>query len=238
MSSVTPPTRTPVLMSQITPDDVVILIIEETEPGTNNFIDKLTKPEEGAERISFNTEKVCEYECYYAGQRFIFVVTPRLLQGAVFRTIAKWLEDAYRRSIELTGVIHIHSITNNSVSAEDVQSVKLLCHLCGNNAADRVRLVTTTCDQVEGFDVNNVEAISEITDWRLFIGAGARPERFDDTSEEAWKIVEGLENTKKALLLQEELVDREMRLEDTTVGKHIRPERWGILSRLTWLLGY
>ncbi|KAI6103005.1 hypothetical protein F5141DRAFT_244382 [Pisolithus sp. B1] len=198
----------------------------KTEFGINNFINKLTKLEKGAEKLSSHTESVCTYECYYAGQRFILVDTPGLnngglLQGTVFRAIATWLEDTYRRSIELTGVIYIHSITNNSMSPADVQSAGLLGHLCGNKAADRVRLVTTMCDQVEELDADNAEGIPEITDWRSLVEAGARAESFDNTSEEAWKIVEGLENTKKALLLQEELVDMEKRLEDTAAGKHI-----------------
>ncbi|KAI6101776.1 hypothetical protein EDD16DRAFT_1716356 [Pisolithus croceorrhizus] len=245
MSSVTLPTRTPVSTSAITPDDVVILIMEETESGiSDNFIDKLTKPEEGAEKLSSQTEHVCAYGCYYAGQRFIFVVISglnngQLLQGIAFRAIATWLEDTYRQSVELTGVIYIHSITDNSTSSADVQSVNLLGHLCGDKAADRVRLVTTMYDQAEELDADNVKGIPETAGWRSLIEAGARPERFDNTSEEAWKIVEGLENTKKALLLQEELVDMDKRLEDTAAGKYIRPEEpVTFFGRITWLFGF
>ncbi|KAI6103006.1 hypothetical protein F5141DRAFT_244512 [Pisolithus sp. B1] len=236
MPSGTMPTCTPVSTSAITHDDAVILIIEGTGSRINNFIDKLTKLEEGAERLSSNTENVCQYGCYHVGRRFIFVVTPRLSQGAAFKAIAKWLNsDVYCKSIVFTGVIYIHSITNNGRSPADVRSVKLLGHLCGNKAADRVRLVTTTCGQAGGLGVDNVKRIPEITDRRSLIEAGARPETFDNTSEGAWKIVEGLENTKKPLLLQEELGNRRMRLKDTTLGKHVWPDTLG--SRIKRFLG-
>ncbi|KAI6146549.1 hypothetical protein EDD17DRAFT_99746 [Pisolithus thermaeus] len=228
MSSATIPTRTSTPTLAITSDDIVILVMGKTESGINNFINKLIEMQpEGTNRLASRRENVREYECFYSGQRFILVDTPGLndgerLQGTAFRDISKWLEDTYQRSIRLTGVIYTHDVTGNNWSSTDVQSLELLGHLCGNEAADRVRLVTTTCGRVEELDVDNVEGIPGIADWRSFIEAGARLKRFDNTSEGAWRIVEGLENTKKALLLQKELVDRGMRLEDTAAGKHLR----------------
>ncbi|KAI6113565.1 hypothetical protein EDD16DRAFT_1126838 [Pisolithus croceorrhizus] len=216
MSSGTMETRTPVSTSAIMHDDSVILIIEGTGSGTNNFIDKLTKVEEGAERFSSNTENVCQYACYHAGQRFVFVVTPRLLQDTMFKAIAKWLKDEYCKSILFTGVIYTHSTTNSGRPPADARSVELLGHLCGNNAVDRVRLVTTTCDQAEELYVDQVKRVPGTADQHSFTKAGARPERFDNTPEGAWKIVEGLENTKKTLLLQEELRERRMQLKSTS----------------------
>ncbi|KAI6103010.1 hypothetical protein F5141DRAFT_1217591 [Pisolithus sp. B1] len=158
VSSVATPTRTPVLTSAIKPDDVVILITGKTECGINNFINQLTKPEKGAEKLSYHTDNVCAYKCYYAGQRFVLAVTSglnngELLQGAVFRAVATWLEDAYRQSIKLTGVIYTHSITDNIMSPADVRSFKLLYDLCGDKAADGVRLVTTMLDESKAVEV-------------------------------------------------------------------------------------
>ncbi|KAI6113561.1 hypothetical protein EDD16DRAFT_1126779 [Pisolithus croceorrhizus] len=199
----------------------------ETQSGIYNFINKLTKPEKGAEKLSYHTENVSAYKCYYAGQRFILVATSglnngELLQGAVFKAIATWLKDAYRKSIKLTGVIYTHTITDNSMSPADVRSFKLLHDLCGDKAADRVRLVTTMSDESK---VIQVEETLKKTHWQSLIKAGARSERFDNTSERAWIIIEDLENTRKALLLQEEL-NKGTRLEDTSAGKHLWPEEW------------
>ncbi|KAI6160328.1 hypothetical protein EDD17DRAFT_831928 [Pisolithus thermaeus] len=198
----------------------------KTESGINNFINKLTGMQlGGTKKLSSHTENVREYDCSHSGQRFILVDTPGLnngecLQGTAFRDISKWLEDTYQRSIRLTGVIYTHDITDDDWPPADVQSFELLGHLCGNKPADRVRLVMTMPNQAEELDAYNVEGISESIDWRSFIRAGARPVRFDNTSAGAWGIIEGLENTKKALLLQEELVIMKKRLEDTAAGKH------------------
>ncbi|KAI6101772.1 hypothetical protein EDD16DRAFT_1648347 [Pisolithus croceorrhizus] len=166
------------------------------------------KPEE-TEELSSRMKGVCAYEYYHSGQRFILVDTPglnngELLQGAAFRAMATWLKDI--------------------VSPADVRSVELLRDLCGDEAADRVRLVTTMWDVVNESEAIEVED-SLRTHWQSLVNAGACPERFDNTPERAWIIVEGLENTKKTLLLQEEL-NEGTRLEDTSAGRHLRPEEW------------
>ncbi|KAI6160326.1 hypothetical protein EDD17DRAFT_831797 [Pisolithus thermaeus] len=210
--------------------------------GISNFIDKLTgmKPEE-TEELSSRMKGVCAYEYYHSGQRFILVDTPglnngELLQGAAFRAMATWLKDMYAThrqntaegAIGITGVIYTQSIKDDSVSPADVRSVELLRDLCGDEAADRVRLVTTMWDVVNESEAIEVED-SLRTHWQSLVNAGACPERFDNTPERAWIIVEGLENTKKTLLLQEEL-NEGTRLEDTSAGRHLRPEEWAAQS--------
>ncbi|KAI6113572.1 hypothetical protein EDD16DRAFT_1834368 [Pisolithus croceorrhizus] len=241
-SSVTMPTHTPAPTPTITRDDIVILVMGKIGSGRSNFIKKLAEmqPEEGTENLSSHTENVCAYECYHSGQRFILVDTPglnngELLQGAAFTAIATWLKIAYASSptngrttpeepVKLTGVIHTHSITDSSMSGADARSFKLLHDLCGDRAADRVRLVTTMWDVADESEAVKVEDALK-THWQPLIDTGARPKRFDNTSERAWIIAEELENTKKALLVQEEL-DTGTRLKDTSAGKHLRPEEW------------
>ncbi|KAI6103003.1 hypothetical protein F5141DRAFT_243808 [Pisolithus sp. B1] len=231
-----------VAASPVTPSSLynsrVYSVMGETRSRISHFIDLLAEmqPQEGAEGLSSNTEDVCAYECFHNGQQFILVDTPGLnngkqLQGAACRTIVTWLMDMYATQrqntasgpIGLTGVIYTHSITNEGMSAADVQSFKLLRGLCGDEAADRVRLVTTVLDDVDKSEVVEVEGALR-THWQSLFDAGVSPERFNNTSAGAWEIIEGLENTKKVLLVQEELVDRRMGWEETTAGKHIRPD--------------
>ncbi|KAI6146554.1 hypothetical protein EDD17DRAFT_1709293 [Pisolithus thermaeus] len=210
--------------------------------GRSNFIKKLAEmqPEEGTENLSSHTENVCAYECYHSGQRFILVDTPglnngELLQGAALTAIAKWLKTTCAGSstngqttpeepIKLTGVIYTRSITDSNMSGADLRSFKLLHDLCGDKAADRVRLVTTMWDVADESEAVKVEDALK-THWQSLTSVEASLERFDNTSERAWIIVEELENTKKALLVQEEL-NTGTRLEDTSAGKHLRPEEW------------
>ncbi|KAI6103013.1 hypothetical protein F5141DRAFT_1008119 [Pisolithus sp. B1] len=184
------------------------------------------QPEDEAGQLFSCTKTVCAYKCYRKGQRFIFVDTPgfnngKLSQCAVFTAIAAWLKEMYRKSIELTGVIYTHNLREDSMGAVDEQSFRLLCHLCGNEAADRVRLVTTMWDDVDELGAVEVEETLKGTHWQSFMQAGAQPRRFDNTSESAWNIVESLGITTKTLLLQMELVDMGKALENTTAGKHL-----------------
>ncbi|KIK19428.1 hypothetical protein PISMIDRAFT_153001 [Pisolithus microcarpus 441] len=218
--------RTLVSTSAIGPNDVVILVMGKTGSGMSNFINKLTgmQPEAGADGLSSCTQDAYAYECYRNGQRFIFVDTPgfnneKLPTSTVLRAIATWLKETYRNAIELTGVIYTHNIGGDNNCATDVLSFQLLGHLCGDEAADRVRLVTTMWDDVDMSKAGEAEGRLKRTRWQSLIRAGARLERFDNTPETAWNIVRDLGSTKKPLLLQRELVDMKKRLEDTTAGK-------------------
>ncbi|KIK19429.1 hypothetical protein PISMIDRAFT_152984 [Pisolithus microcarpus 441] len=221
--------RTLLSTSAIGPNDVVILVMGKTGSGMSNFINKLTRmqPEDGADQLSSCTKTVCPYECYHNGQRFIFVDTPgfnneQLPQWTVLTAIAKWLKETYQKSIKLTGVIYTHNLREDGMCAVDEQSFQSLCRLCGNEAADRVRLVTTMWDDVDESEAVEVEGKLKRTHWQSFIQAGAQPQRFDNTSKSAWNIVESLGITTKTLLLQKELVDMGKALEDTTAGRRLR----------------
>ncbi|KAI6041767.1 hypothetical protein EDC04DRAFT_2565170 [Pisolithus marmoratus] len=190
------------------------------------FINKLTgmPQEDRADELFSCTKDVCAYECCRDGQRFIFVDTPgfnnqKLSQWDVFKKIATWLEKACRHSIELTGVIYTHDISAVGSVATDVQNLQLLVGLCGDEAVDRVRLVTTMCNEVNKSQADEAEGILARTRWRSLIQAGARVKRFDNTSETAWEIVRGLGDTKKTLLLQKELVQTGKALRGTTAGR-------------------
>ncbi|KAI6046237.1 hypothetical protein EDC04DRAFT_2887918 [Pisolithus marmoratus] len=181
------------------------------------------QPEYGADKLSSCTKDICAYECYRNGQRFVFVDTPginnqNMPQSEVFIKTARWLEETYRRSIMLAGLLYTHSIADNSRSAIDMECFQLLRHLCGNKAADRVQLVSTMWDEVEQRAANKVERTVMKIQWQSLIQAGACLKRFDNTSETAWNIVQGLGSTKKALLLQKRLMDMGRALKETTAG--------------------
>ena len=95
----------------------------------------------------------------------------------------------------------------------------MFSQLCGDNAAKRVRLVTTMWDVA---DTNTAESrVTELEDtfWKPLIDAGARHRRFRNTPESAWNIIRDAIGDSEVLLIQEELVDAKRRLNETTVGK-------------------
>ncbi|KAI6146561.1 P-loop containing nucleoside triphosphate hydrolase protein [Pisolithus thermaeus] len=204
----------------------------KTGSGMSNLINKLTgmQPEDGAGQLFSCTKTVCAYKCNRNGQRFIFVDTPgfdngELSQCAVLTAIATWLKEMYRKSIELTGVIYTHNLGGGSMGAVDEQSFQLLCRMCGNEAADRVRLVTTMWDEVDESEAVEMEETLKGTQWQSFIQAGAQPRRFVNTPKSAWDIVESLGTTTKTLLLQKEMVDMGKALEGTTAGRRLRQDK-------------
>ena len=106
--------------------------------------------------------------------------------------------------------------------------------LCGNMPLRRARLVTTMWDgahdRLHKLEDREKELIDEF--WRPLIEEGACAQRFENTAASAFQIVDeliGIENAKDDLLLQEELVKQQKRLNETEAGK-------ALYSRLQKLL--
>jgi len=121
-------------------------------------------------------------------------------------------------AIELTGVIYMRRITDTYSSGAEQQSFRIFSGMCGTQATDRVRLVTTMWDQV-GDDTSALQTESRLkAEWEFLISAGALYQNFYNTPESAWEIVDGLGYERKALLLQRELVNMGKTLKETTAG--------------------
>ncbi|KAL4077508.1 hypothetical protein J3A83DRAFT_1591654 [Scleroderma citrinum] len=170
------------------------------------------------------TMDVRAYVSSRSGKRFVFVDTPGFnskshSQDGALGMIADWLRSAYHNSIELTGVIFTYRITDTHVSGTELASLRIASALCGGDAADRVRLVTTMWDDVDVESAKDTENTMKTEQWKSLLDKGARYERFYNTRESAWKIIDSLGNNKKALLLQRERVDIGMPLARTAAGR-------------------
>ena len=175
------------------------------------------------------------------GRHYVFVDTPGFnnthqSDRDVIQTISDWLEAAcaveflgvssytnffnrYRAKVKLTGVIYTHRATDY-MSGTLCRNFDMFSRLCGEKAAERVRLVTTMWDKVKDVErVRSVVSLLEGETWKPLLDAGARHEKFENSPKSAWDIVMGLGVKTEALLLQEELVDAERRLNETTVGQ-------------------
>ncbi|KAI6006736.1 hypothetical protein EDC04DRAFT_2781570 [Pisolithus marmoratus] len=126
----------------------------------------------------------------------------------------------YRGDIKLTGIVYTHRITDNRMSGSVCKNLDMFSRLCGEDAAKRVRLVTTMWDKVK--DRNLAESrVGQLQGnfWEPLIRAGAQHKRFKNSPQSAWDIVGSLMGEGEAVLIQEELVDVERRLNETTAGK-------------------
>lgn len=221
--------------SEIRSTDIVILVLGTTGSGMSNFINVLTgmRPEDGAHAYISCTEDVIAYPYYRGAQRYVFVDTPGFSpilasQKVAFEKIAEWLAATYRETrLQFNGVIYIRRITETRRSRFERTSFRICANLIGNEAAHRVRLVTTMWDDPQdgsglSAGVDRENRLKE-EQWGSLINEGAMCERFLNTPESAWDIVHGLGVEKKeSLLIQRELVDMRTPLRQTTAGMEFR----------------
>ncbi|KAI6134321.1 hypothetical protein EDD17DRAFT_1651723 [Pisolithus thermaeus] len=223
--------------SEIRSTDIVILVLGTTGSGMSNFINALTgmRPEDGAHGYVSCTADVIAYPCYYGTQRYIFVDTPGFnatytSQKEVLEKIAKWLSVTYEeKRLQFNGVIYTRRITETHRSRSERSSFQICANLIGNEAAHRVRLVTTMWDDPQdGLNFSaeeNRESKLKEEQWRSLINEGATCERFLNTPVSAWDIVHGLGvDRKMSLLLQRELVDTGKPLKQTSAGMRLHKE--------------
>jgi hypothetical protein len=109
------------------------------------------------------------------------------------------------------------------MSGSAYKNLQMFGRLCGNVSLRRTRLVTTMWDITKDKAVAT-QRESQLTGdfWRVLMDGGAISQRFHHTSASAWDIVDGLlrmGNNGDELLLQEELVEQQKRLNETEAGK-------------------
>ena len=102
-----------------------------------------------------------------------------------------------------------------------LKNLEVFASLCGQKAMPHVILATTMWDELKDKNTG-VQREKELkTDfWKGMLADGCRTERFDNTYESAWHIVGSLAKKDRApVLLQREIVDIQLRLNETQAGK-------------------
>lgn len=104
--------------------------------------------------------------------------------------------------------------------------------LCGQKAMPNVVIATTMWDEVEGNGIGELRE-QELKDvfWKDMLANGCTTERFENTSESAWKIVGNVMQRKSRvpLRLQEEMVDEGKLLRETKTFEIVKESalpRW------------
>lgn len=116
------------------------------------------------------------------------------------------------------------------MAGSPLRNLRMFGELCGDRAAHKVILVTTMWDKID--PAVGERRLSEL-EYKYFhelIRRGATVMRFNNTSQSAWDILEAIfaETEREAVLIQEELVDLNKRLNETSAGKAL----YGTLQNL------
>jgi hypothetical protein len=112
------------------------------------------------------------------------------------------------------------------MSGSAMKNLRLFKSLCGRKAMLNIAIVTTMWGIV-GEKVGNAREKDLRRDvWNDMVHDGCAIERFEDTYESAWDIVDRLDNGLQAnVLLPRELLDDQLSLNKTTAGNYIRTRK-------------
>ncbi|KAF9039057.1 hypothetical protein BJ165DRAFT_363159 [Panaeolus papilionaceus] len=178
----------PQVPSNISDDDVVILLLGEAGSGRSSFIEKFTgQPlasllKDGSPSLSADTSKIRFIPCLCpeicdAGVVY-FIDTPgfdslhsKLTDTQMMRLIETWVQNIYKR--QLSAVLYFHDITVPRVSKTAEHNISLVQGLISRQQPQRVGLVTTMWDLVEEFSMPNattteLEAQPTDTSWHNY----------------------------------------------------------------------
>jgi hypothetical protein len=140
----------------------------------------------------------------------------------------------YSKQVKLSGIIYLHRITSNQMAGSPYKNLLTFGELCGDTAMTQVRLVTTMWGEVETEVGEGRERELREKYWKRFIEKGSETDRLQDTKrEEAWRVVDRLirdSKKRRAVLLQQELVDLEKRLNETSAGKTLYSSHQKLLA--------
>lgn len=134
----------------------------------------------------------------------------------------------YRQGIKLHGIIYLYRISDVRVSNAGVQDFLGLRKLCGDRAIRNIVILTTMWNQVNAEDGKRRAADLQFKDdfFRPALEDGVRlMHHTDGTVDLVHTIIKSImRNQPETLAIQEELVDKNMDIDQTRIGKHV--DRW------------
>ena len=138
----------------------------------------------------------------------------------------------YKNKIKLAGIVYLHRISDNRMAGTPLKNLNMFANLCGDDAVRNVILTTTMWSRVQADVGFRREKELRGKYWKTMLDLGSGTHRFLDTYESAWSIINVFlkKDQNDTLLLQEEMVDLEMRLSETHAGKTLYSELQKLLA--------
>jgi len=146
----------------------------------------------------------------------------------VLKEIADWLEKTYRDPpyIKLSGIIYLQSIGDTRMYGSTLRNLKMFRQLCGDQPLKNVVLATTCWDKEDRTRALERERQLE-TDpdfWEPMIRKGSRLARVTDRNSALDIIMSLVDRKTVTLAIQDELINQQKKLVDTSAGKTVNEE--------------
>lgn len=124
-------------------------------------------------------------------------------------------------------MLYFHRISDNRKNGTPLTHLSMFRELCGKDALQNIILTTTMWDEVEPGVGARREVELRSTYWKPMIDRGSGAERFHNTQESAWNILDRFvrdANARHSDLLQKELMEIKKQLSATNAGKKLYTE--------------
>ncbi|KAI9722134.1 MAG: hypothetical protein M1828_004948, partial [Chrysothrix sp. TS-e1954] len=209
--------------------DIFIAVMGVTGAGKSTFISQLCKePIAIGHDLQACTSIVDVYPWKYDDDTTVYLIdTPGFddtnrSDTQVLREIATWLTDSYSKSIQLSGIIYLHRITDVRMQGSAKKNLFMFRKLCGKEALKNVMLVTTMWEKIDLNEGAQREAQLVDTEdfWGWMKSQGSRIGRHMNSPASAADIIGALTsaNTRILLSLQDQMVNDHKDLNETDAG--------------------
>jgi energy-coupling factor transporter ATP-binding protein EcfA2 len=214
--------------------DKVVVVMGPTGSGKSTFIDCATRQDGntiGHKLRSFTKDiRTVRIEHPKIGS-VVFVDTPGFDDTfksdlEILTTIANWLVKVYKGNVPLAAIIYMHKISDNRMTGSLLKNLTMFTSVCGQSAMPRVVIATTMWGKVDADEGAQREGELKGDFWKDILAAGCRTERFDKSYESAWTIIGIVADgdSAPAPLLSREIVDADLRLNETKAGVTLNRE--------------
>ncbi|PPQ69144.1 hypothetical protein CVT24_000010 [Panaeolus cyanescens] len=225
----------PVEPTDVQLDDIIIAVAGPTGAGKTTFIQTIAgRNVEGlniGHTINTGTTEVAGVKIPIPGthSNLILIDTPgfddnKLSDAQTLEIIANWLQSIYRKKVLLTALIYLHRITDVRYDYGIETSMEIFQKLTGPHAFGKVALVTTMWNALSDGKIGHTrEGELKTKRWGSMTRKGTVVARFlmgnRDTAVQV--IIDMVEKSDRTVLLklQDELVNRKIRLPETSAGK-------------------
>lgn len=139
--------------------------------------------------------------------------------------------DSYRNDIKLAGILYLHRISDNRMAGTPLKNLDMFQKLCGEDAFEKVILITTMWQEVDQDIEVRREAELKRNYWAEMISRGSRTARFRNMQQSAWDILNLLAIPRfeeRWIQIQHELVDLKKELPATKAGQRL----YGFIEQL------